>query len=189
MSCFLLYLGAPRKCLQLSNHTIILGPRYKSLVQEIIDRKILLDDFSMYLRAPSRIEPAMAPPECESINVLVPMPNLASGMDRALATDLMTDRVISAIEKWGLEDLRTSIEIQHIFTPIDFESQFNSTLRNAFGIEPKITQTAWIRLHNRSEDVQGLNLVGAGTHLGARVSGVIPSASATMHATREDYEL
>ncbi len=189
MSCFLLYLGVRRKYPQLSHHTIILGPRYKGLVQDIFDRKILSDDFSMYLHVPSRTEPAMAPLEGESIYILVPVPNLASGTDWDLATDLMTDRVISALEKWGLEDLRTSIEVQHVFTPNDFESQYNSTLGNAFGIEPRITQTAWFRPHNRSEDVEGLYLVGAGTHPGAGVPGVVLSASATMHAIREDYEL
>ena len=125
----------------------------------------------------------------ESIYILVPVPNLASGTDWDLTTDLMTDRVISALEKWGLEELRTSIEVQHAFTPNDFESQYNSTLGNAFGIEPRITQTAWFRPHNRSEDVEGLYLVGAGTHPGAGVPGVVLSASATMHAIREDYDL
>ena len=189
MSCFLLYLGVRRKYPQLSHHTIILGPRYKGLVQDIFDRKILSDDFSMYLHVPSRTEPAMAPLKGESIYILVPVPNLASGTDWGLTTELMTDRVISALEKWGLEELRTSIEVQHAFTPNDFESQYNSTLGNAFGIEPRITQTAWFRPHNRSEDVEGLYLVGAGTHPGAGVPGVVLSASATMHAIREDYDL
>ncbi len=188
MSCFLLYLGVRRKYPQLSHHTIILGPRYKGLVQDIFDRKILAEDFSMYLHVPSRTEPAMAPPEGESIYILVPVPNLASGIDWKLTTDLMTDRVINALEKWGLENLRDSIEVQHAFTPSNFESEYNSTLGNAFGIEPRITQTAWFRPHNRSEDVEGLYLVGAGTHPGAGVPGVVLSASATMHAIKEDHE-
>ena len=189
MSCFLLYLGVRRKYPKLSHHTIILGPRYKGLVQDIFDRKILTDDFSMYLHVPSRTEPEMAPPGGESIYILVPVPNLASGTDWEQTTDLMTDRVITALETWGLEGLRDAIEVQHLFTPSDFESQYNSTLGNAFGIEPRITQTAWFRPHNRSEDIDGLYLVGAGTHPGAGVPGVVLSASATMHAIREDYRL
>ena len=97
--------------------------------------------------------------------------------------------VITALEAWGLEDLRNAIEVQHVFTPDDFESQYNATLGNAFGIEPRISQTAWFRPHNRSEDVDGLYLVGAGTHPGAGVPGVVLSASATMHAIRKDYGL
>lgn len=90
------------------------------------------------------------------IYILGPMPNPAFGIDWGLTTDLMTDCVISPLEKWGLDDLRTSIDVQHAFAPNDFELQFNSTLGNAFGIEPRITQTAWIRPRNRSEDVPGL---------------------------------
>jgi len=189
MSCFLMYLGVKKKYPQLSHHTIILGPRYKGLVQDIFDRKILADDFSMYLHVPSRTEPSMAPPGGESIYILVPVPNLASNTDWGITSDLMTDRVINALEKWGLEDLRSSIEVQHIFTPNEFESEYNSTLGNAFGIEPRITQTAWFRPHNRSEDIKGLYLVGAGTHPGAGVPGVVLSASATMHAIKEDFRL
>jgi len=189
MSCFLLYLGVRKKYPKLSHHTIILGPRYKGLVQDIFDRKILAEDFSMYLHVPSRTEPAMAPDGGESIYILVPVPNLASGVDWKSTTDSMTDRVITALEKWGLEDLRASIEVQHVFTPDEFESEYNSTLGNAFGIEPRITQTAWFRPHNRSEDIDGLYLVGAGTHPGAGVPGVVLSASATMYAIKEDFGL
>ena len=152
----LLYLRVRRKYPQLSHHTTCRGPRYKGLVQGIVDLEILPDDLSMYLHIPSRTEPAVTPPECESIYVLVPMPNLASGIDWSLTTGLMTGRVISAPEKWRLEDLRTPIEVLHVYTPNDFEPQFNSMLGNAFGIGPSITQTAWIRPHNRSEDVPGL---------------------------------
>lgn len=189
MSCFLLYLGVRKKYPKLSHHTIILGPRYKGLVQDIFDHKILADDFSMYLHVPSRTEPAMAPTDGESIYILVPVPNLASGVDWKSMTNSMTDRVIIALEKWGLEDLRNSIEVQHVFTPEKFESEYNSTLGNAFGIEPRITQTAWFRPHNRSEDIDSLYLVGAGTHPGAGVPGVVLSASATMYAIKEDLGL
>lgn len=189
MSCFLLYLGVRKKYPKLSHHTIILGPRYKGLVRDIFDRKILAEDFSMYLHVPSRTEPSMAPPGCESIYILVPVPNMASGINWEQSTDSMTQRVITTLETWGLEGLRNAIEVQHVFTPDDFASQYNATLGNAFGIEPRISQTAWFRPHNRSEDVEGLYLVGAGTHPGAGVPGVVLSASATMHAIRKDYEL
>ena len=189
MSCFMLYLGVRRKYPRLSHHTIILGRRYKGLVRDIFDRKVLASDFSMYLHVPSRTEPSMAPPGCESIYVLVPVPNAASGIDWSREADPMTDRVIAALEAWGLEGLRAAIEVQHVFTPDDFAIQYNATLGNAFGIEPRLTQTAWFRPHNRSEEVDGLYLVGAGTHPGAGVPGVVLSAAATMHAVAEDFGL
>ncbi|MXX54564.1 MAG: phytoene desaturase [Gemmatimonadetes bacterium] len=189
MSCFLLYLGVRRKYPRLSHHTIILGRRYRGLVRDIFDRKVLASDFSMYLHVPSRSEPSMAPPGCESIYVLVPVPNAASGIDWEREAGPMTDRVIAALEAWGLEGLRAAIEVQHVFTPDDFAIQYNATLGNAFGIEPRLTQTAWFRPHNRSEEVDGLYLVGAGTHPGAGVPGVVLSAAATMHAVAEDFAL
>lgn len=186
MSCFLLYLGVRRRYPQLSHHTIILGPRYRGLVRDIFDRKVLSDDFSMYLHVPSRTDPSMAPPGCESIYVLVPVPNGASGIEWWRESRPMADRVIAALTAWGLDGLADAIEVQHAFTPDDFSTEYNATLGNAFGIEPRLTQTAWFRPHNRSEEVRGLYLVGAGTHPGAGVPGVVLSAAATLHAITED---
>ena len=189
MSCFLLYLGVRRRYPQLSHHTIILGRRYEGLVRDIFDRKVLASDFSMYLHVPSRTDPSMAPPGCESIYVLVPVPNAASGIDWQREAGPMTDRVLAALEDWGLDGLRDAIEVRHVFTPDDFASEYAASLGNAFGIEPRLTQTAWFRPHNRSEEVDGLYLAGAGTHPGAGVPGVVLSATATLHAISEDFGL
>ena len=189
MSCFLLYLGVRRQYPDLTHHTLILGPRYEGLVRDIFDRKILADDFSMYLHAPTRTDPSMAPPGCESLYVLVPVPNTASGIDWKRETEPMTRRVIERLETWGLDGLEDAIEVKHVFTPDRFESEYNATLGNAFGIEPRLTQTAWFRPHNRSEEVRGLYLVGAGTHPGAGVPGVILSAAAAFHSIAEDFGL
>ena len=158
-------------------------------MQGIVDLEILPDDLSMYLHIPSRTEPAVTPPECESIYVPVPMPNLASGIDWSLTTGLMTGRVISAPEKWRLEDLRTPIDVLHVFTPNDFDPRFNSTLGSAFGIEPRIWQTAWIRCSNRSEDVLGLPHCRCRDTPSAGLLGLFLLDSATMHAIQEDYGL
>ena len=189
MSCFLLYLGVRRQYPKLAHHTLILGPRYEGLVGDIFDRKVLADDFSMYLHAPTRTDASMAPPGCESLYVLVPVPNAASGIDWTREAGPMTRRVIERLERWGLEGLDHAIEVKHVFTPDRFRSEYNATLGNAFGIEPRLTQTAWFRPHNRSEEVQGLYLVGAGTHPGAGVPGVILSAAATLHSISEDFGL
>jgi phytoene desaturase len=121
--------------------------------------------------------------------VLVPVANQASGLDWAEIRDELADRIMAFLEAWGLEDLRAQTEVMHVFTPDDFEHELNATLGNAFAIEPKVTQTAWFRPHNRSEDVRGLYLVGAGTHPGAGVPGVLMSAEATYGCIAEDLGL
>ena len=189
MSCFLLYLGVRRKYPQLKHHTIILGPRYRGLVRDIFDRKVLAEDFSMYVHTPSRTDPSMAPAGCESMYILVPVPNAKSGIDWTRTAEPMTERVLDALERWGLEGLRGAIEVQRVFTPDDFTTEFGAALGNAFGIEPRLTQVAWFRPHNRSEEARGLYLVGAGTHPGAGVPGVVLSAAATIHAVAEDFGL
>ncbi len=189
MSCFLLYIGTRRQYPQLEHHTLILSERYRGLLHDIFGRKILPDDFSMYLHAPTRTDPEMAPEGCESMYVLVPVANQRSGIDWQRIKTEFADKVIDFLEDWGLEDLRRQIEVLHLFTPDDFESELNATWGNAFAIEPKFTQTAWFRPHNRSEDVDGLYLVGAGTHPGAGVPGVLLSAETTYGCVAEDLGL
>ena len=189
MSCFVLYAGVKKTYPDLAHHTLVLSERYRELVEDIFKRKILAPDMSMYLHAPTRSDPSMAPPGCESIYALVPVPNLTGDVDWSSARQEMTDRVIDALEEWGLDGLRENLEVCHAFDPIDFQNDYNSLYGNAFGVEPKITQTAWFRPHNRSEDVEGLYLVGSGTHPGAGVPGVILSAEATYGCIAEDLGL
>ena len=189
MSCFLLYLGTKRQYPQLAHHTLILSERYKALLHDIFGRKILPEDFSMYLHAPTRTDPSMAPPGCESMYVLIPVANQQSGIDWPALQERFADTVIDYLEEWGLDDLRDQIEVQHVFTPDDFESELNATWGNAFAIEPKFTQTAWFRPQNRSEDVKALYLVGGGTHPGAGVPGVLLSAETTFGCIAEDWGL
>ncbi|MGD8321304.1 MAG: phytoene desaturase family protein [Gemmatimonadota bacterium] len=189
MSCFLLYIGTRRRYPQLEHHTLILSERYKGLLEDIFDEKILPNDFSMYLHAPTRTDPGMAPPGGESMYVLVPVANQRSGLNWSALKESFADRVLNFLEEWGLENLREEMEVLHIFTPEDFETELNATWGNAFAIEPRFTQTAWFRPQNRSEDVDGLYLVGAGTHPGAGVPGVLLSAEATYGCIAEDRGL
>jgi phytoene desaturase len=189
MSCFLLYVGTRRQYPQLAHHTLILTERYRDLLRDIFGKKILPDDFSMYLHAPTRTDPDMAPPGGESMYVLVPVANQRSGIDWEEVKERFADRILAFLEEWGLEDLRKETEVLHVFTPDDFEQQLNATEGNAFAIEPRFTQTAWFRPHNRSEDVDGLYLVGAGTHPGAGVPGVLLSAEATYASIAADVGL
>jgi len=189
MSCFLLYIGVKRQYPQLRHHTLVLTERYRELLEDIFERKVLPDDFSMYVHAPTRTDPSMAPPGCESLYVLVPVANQRSGIDWSRIKERFADRIVKFLEEWGLEGLEDGIEVRHVFTPDDFEGELNATLGNAFAIEPRFTQTAWFRPHNRSEDVRGLYLVGAGTHPGAGVPGVLLSAEATYGCVARDLGL
>jgi phytoene desaturase len=189
MSCFLLYLGTKKQYPQLEHHTLILAERYKGLLKDIFDRKVLPDDFSMYLHVPTRTDPGMAPEGSESMYVLVPVANNQSGIDWEAKKEEFADTVIDFLEEWGMEGLRENLESLHLFTPDDFATELNAFHGNAFAIEPKFTQTAWFRPHNRSEDIEGLYLVGAGTHPGAGVPGVFLSAETTYGSVAEDLGL
>jgi phytoene desaturase len=189
MSCFLLYIGTRRQYPQLEHHTLILSERYKELVRDIFDRRILPDDFSMYLHVPTRTDPSMAPEGCESMYVLIPVANKRADIDWASIRESFAQKVIDFLEEWGMEGLNEALEVLHIFTPDDFETELNATYGNAFAVEPRLTQTAYFRPQNRSEDVDGLYLVGAGTHPGAGVPGVILSAEATYGCIAEDFGL
>ena len=187
MSAFLLYLGVRKKYPQLKHHTLILSERYKGLVTDIFDNKVLPNDFSMYLHIPSQTDPSMAPEGCESMYVLIPVPNLESNVNWAETKEAYTDKVLTFLENdFGLTDLRRSIEVLETFTPSDFKRQRNNHLGSAWGVEPKLTQTAYFRPHNRSEDIQKLYFVGANTHPGAGVPGVLLTAETTIKLVIKD---
>jgi len=175
MSLFLIYFGTDRTWPDLAHHTIILAERYKELLEDIFSKKILADDFSLYLHAPTRTDPSLAPPGCECFYVLSPVPNLGGDVDWNEVKDLYADAILASLEKLCPE-LRKHIVSKQIWTPLDFETQFDAHLGSAFQFEPILTQSAWFRPHNVSEDVKNFFLVGAGTHPGAGVPGVISSA-------------
>jgi len=177
MSCFVLYLGVKKQYPELKHHTLILSPRYKELIQDIFDNHVLPDDFSMYLHIPSRSDESMAPKGCDSMYVLAPVTNLKANIDWSTEGDIYANKIIDSLEhEFGLTDLRENIEYQSYFSPEDFESKRNSYLGSPWGLEPSILQTAYFRPHNESEDIENLYFVGAGTHPGAGVPGVLLSA-------------
>jgi phytoene desaturase len=190
MSTYLIYIGSKKQYPQLLHHTLILSQRYKDLVKDIFDNKILPDDFSMYLHAPTRSDATMAPQGKESMYVLIPVSNLAADIDWDKMSVPFRDRVINFLEKdFGLEDLGQNIEVLEVFTPLDFKNKRNSYLGSPWGIEPKLTQTAYFRPHNRSEDINNLYFVGAGTHPGAGLPGVLLTAETTEKVVLQDFEL
>ena len=190
MSAFLLYIGVRKKYPQLKHHTLILSERYKGLVTDIFDNKVLPDDFSMYLHLPSQTDPAMAPEGCESMYVLIPVPNLESGINWEKTKKAYTDKVLTFLENdFGLTDLKRSIAVLETFTPSDFKKQRNNHLGSAWGVEPKLKQTAYFRPNNRSEDIKNLYFVGASTHPGAGVPGVLLTAETTIKLVVKDFIL
>ncbi len=177
MGLFVVYFGTDRTYPDLAHHTIILGPRYKELLQDIFDRKELAQDFSLYLHAPTRTDPSLAPPGGECFYVLSPVPNLQGNVRWEEVQERYADAILQSLERPHLcPDLRQHIVTRRIMTPLDFETQLDAYAGSAFQFEPVLTQSAWFRPHNVSEDVRGLYLVGAGTHPGAGVPGVLSSA-------------
>ncbi|MFQ3669975.1 MAG: phytoene desaturase [Verrucomicrobiia bacterium] len=175
MSLFLIYFGTDRTYPELAHHSIILTRRYKELIDDIFNRKVLADDFSLYLHAPTRTDPSLAPPGCECFYVLSPVPHLEAPIDWSKVKERYADAILESLEA-HCPDLRKHVISRLIFTPEDFESRYTSHLGSAFQFEPVLTQSAWFRPHNVSEDVRGLYLCGAGTHPGAGLPGVLSSA-------------
>jgi phytoene desaturase len=176
MSLFVGYFGAARTYPEIAHHTVVLGPRYRGLLDDVFRKRVLADDFSLYLHAPARTDPSMAPEGRESFYVLSPVPNNRSGIDWKAAAEPYFDRILESLESRLLPGLGAALETRFHMTPDDFEHTLRSADGAAFGPEPILTQSAWFRYHNRSEDVAGLFFVGAGVHPGGGVPGVLCSA-------------
>jgi phytoene desaturase len=175
MGLFLIYFGTDRTYPELAHHTIVLTERYKALLEDIFRKKILAPDFSLYLHAPTRTDPTLAPPGCECFYVLSPVPNLEGEIDWEAVKERYADAILASLET-HCPDLRKHIISKIIWTPLDFEKTLDAHVGSAFQFEPVLTQSAWFRPHNVSEDVKNFFLVGAGTHPGAGVPGVLSSA-------------
>jgi phytoene desaturase len=189
MSCFILYLGVRRKYPQLKHHTLIVSEHYRELLASIFDEQILPANPSLWLHMPTATDPSMAPDGCESLHVIVPVPNAESRIEWDSIASAFADRILGLLETWGLENLRRDLDVMHTFTPADFESELKATQGSAFSLDPRLTQTGWFRPHSRSEDARGLYLVGAGTHPGAGIPAVLLSASAAYSCIAADYGL
>ncbi|MFN2134257.1 MAG: phytoene desaturase [Anaerolineae bacterium] len=178
MSLFVIYFGTKRRYLDsgLAHHNIILGKRYKGLLDDIFRRKVLADDFSLYLHMPTITDPSLAPEGCEAFYVLSPVPHLGAGIDWTQAAKPYRDAIMQFLEDNYLPDLQENIVAEHYIDPLHFRDTLNSYLGSAFSVQPIFRQSAWFRPHNHSEDIERLYLVGAGTHPGAGLPGVLSSA-------------
>jgi phytoene desaturase len=176
MSLFVWYFGTRRRYEDVTHHTILLGSRYRGLLEDIFTRKVLAHDFSLYLHRPTATDPSLAPDGCDAFYVLSPVPHLESGIDWSVQAEPYRRRIERALSEVILPDLGKEVVTSRILSPQDFQDRLSSYRGAAFGHEPILTQSAWFRPHNRSEEVGRLFLVGAGTHPGAGLPGVLSSA-------------
>lgn len=179
MSLVVIYFGTKRLYRHdglLAHHNIILSERYQGLLADIFKRKTLPDDFSLYLHMPTLTDPSIAPPGHEAFYVLAPVPHLGSGTDWARAARPYRDTIMRFLEDNYLPDLQANLVSEHMIDPRHFQDRLNSYQGAAFSVEPILTQSAWFRPHNRSEDFDNLYYVGAGTHPGAGLPGVLSSS-------------
>ncbi len=176
MSLFVWYFGTRRRYDDVAHHTILLGPRYRGLLQDIFERKVLAEDFSLYLHRPTATDPSLAPDGCDAFYVLSPVPHLQSGVDWSVQAELYRRQIEQRLSETVLPGLANEVVTSRLLTPQDFQDRLLSYRGAAFGLEPILTQSAWFRPHNRSEEVDRLYLVGAGTHPGAGLPGVLSSA-------------
>ena len=190
MSLFVLYFGTDRSYAdQIAHHTVVFGPRYRGLLADIFHGAALPDDFSLYLHAPHVTDPALAPPGGGAFYVLSPVPHLGhAALDWDQIAEAYGDRILESLERL-LPDVRRHVVVRRHFTPQDFKTTLGSHVGSAFSVAPTLTQSAWFRPHNKDPRIPGLYLVGAGTHPGAGVPGVINGAKATFACIAKDYRL
>jgi phytoene desaturase len=173
---FVWYFGTKKTYPDVPHHSIILGPRYKGLLTDIFKHKKPTKDFSLYLHRPTATDPSMAPEGCDAFYALVPVPHLDSGTDWTTHAEVFRRAVEKRLEETGLPGLGDNLATSLMLTPLDFQNRLNSVKGAGFSLEPRITQSAYFRPHNKSEEVDGLYLVGAGTHPGAGMPAVLSSA-------------
>ncbi|MDX1521625.1 MAG: FAD-dependent oxidoreductase, partial [Anaerolineae bacterium] len=161
---------------QLAHHNIITNGRYRGLLKDIFAGRELPRDFSLYLHMPTLTDATIAPPGCESFYVLSLVPNLDADTDWAAVGQQYRDRIIQFLEDNYLPDLQENIIAEHRIDPIHFHQTLNSYKGAAFSVQPTLLQSGWFRPHNRSEEFENLYFVGAGTHPGAGLPGVLSSA-------------
>ena len=175
MSLMVIYFGTDRKYEDIAHHEILMGPRYRGLLDEVFGTKTLAQDFSLYLHRPTATDPSLAPPGCDAFYVLSPVPHLGGPTDWRTMSRPYRDRIIQYLEDRYMPGLSKHVVTEHRIDPLHFRDTLSSHLGSAFSVQPILQQSAWFRPHNRSEDIPNLYFAGAGTHPGAGLPGVISS--------------
>ena len=173
---FVLFFGTKKIYSNIAHHSIWLGKRFKSLLSDIFDNKILSDDFSLYIHRPTATDKSFAPNGCDSFYVLCPVPNLQGKVNWEEEGDKLKNRIIDALDLTILPELKNKICDEFYMTPIDFKNNYRSTHGAGFSIAPNFSQSAWFRYHNKDPHINNLFFAAAGAHPGAGVPGVLSSA-------------
>jgi phytoene desaturase len=189
MSLFVLYFATDRDYAEAAvHHTVVFGPRYRELLREIFHGAELPEDFSLYLHAPHITDPSMAPAGKGTFYALAPVPHLGNApLDWTAIAAGYAERILHALEE-VLPNLRSHVLFRFWMAPPDFESELGAFQGNAFSLSPRLTQSAWFRVHNRDKHIRNLYFAGAGTHPGAGIPGVVNSAKATAGLVVADLE-
>ena len=176
MGMFVLFFGTKKQYSNIAHHSIWLGKRFKGLLKDIFDNKILSKDFSLYIHRPTATDKSFAPKGCDSFYVLCPVPNLQGNVDWSKEGIKLQNRIIEALEQTILPDLKNNICDDFFMTPLDFKNDYRSTHGAGFSIAPIFSQSAWFRYHNKDPHINNLFFAAAGAHPGAGVPGVLSSA-------------
>ena len=190
MSLVVIYFGFRHEGLnlQLKHHNVILSKRYEDLLSDIFEYKYLPDDFSQYLHLPTLTDPSLAPEGCHACYTLIPVPNQKSGINWDEKGPWLVDKVLKFLDEEGyIPGLQERLVTKSFVTPEYFEKTLDSHLGNAFGVEPVLQQSAFFRPHNKSEDIENLYFVGAGTQPGAGTPSVMMSAKMTARIIAKDF--
>jgi phytoene desaturase len=180
-SLFVVHFGIRGNWPGIPHHMILFGPRYKGLLDDIYRNGVLSQDFSLYLHHPTVTDPSMAPDGCSTFYALCPVPHTGkfpADWDGNVG-EVLKERILDEIEKRLIPDIRSRIMTEFFYSPADFGRDLNAHLGSAFSLEPLLTQSAWFRVHNRDDVISNMYFVGAGTHPGAGIPGVVGSAKAT----------
>ncbi|MDB5700624.1 MAG: phytoene desaturase [Sphingomonadales bacterium] len=180
-SLFVVHFGIKGAWPGIPHHMILFGPRYKGLLDDIYKNGVLSQDFSLYLHHPTVTDPSMAPEGCSTFYALCPVPHTGkfpADWDNDVG-EVLKERILDEIEKRLIPDIRSRIMTEFFYSPADFGRDLNAHLGSAFSLEPLLTQSAWFRVHNRDDVISNMYFVGAGTHPGAGIPGVVGSAKAT----------
>ncbi|MBT6123124.1 MAG: phytoene desaturase, partial [Candidatus Puniceispirillum sp.] len=189
MGLYVLFFGTRRQYPDIAHHTIWMGPRYKELLADIFDKKILTDDFSLYVHRPTATDESFAPQGCDSFYVLCPVPNLRGDIDWDVKGPELRDRIIAALSATIMPDLETVISDDFWMTPEDFKKDYRSMHGAGFSIAPIFVQSAWFRYHNRDPHIPNLYFAAAGAHPGAGMPGVLCSAKVVETLVDDDVRL
>ena len=176
MGLYVLFFGTRKTYDDIAHHTIWMGPRFKELLHDIFDKKIMADDFSLYLHRPTATDKSFAPDGCDSFYVLCPVPNLQGNVNWDEAGPDLRNRIVSALEDSIMPGLSDVITDDFYMTPVDFKNDYRSMHGAGFSIAPLFTQSAWFRYHNQDPDYANLFFAAAGAHPGAGMPGVLCSA-------------